>query len=87
MNCFQIGEFIVVCVHAQAKEKTSITSIHNLVVAEFNKIRLIFLISGSDQAVDFSPEPDLLVVVVGNVPLGKASFALPILPRVSKQES
>ena len=38
MYCFEIREFIVVCIDTDTKEKACITTIHNLVVAELSTL-------------------------------------------------
>jgi hypothetical protein len=50
--CFQIRQFIVVRIYAGAEEEACIPPVDDLVVAELDEVRLVFLISGSDQAVD-----------------------------------
>lgn len=36
MNCFQICQLVIICIHAQTKEEPGITSVDNLVVAKLN---------------------------------------------------
>lgn len=79
MDGFQICEFVVVGVHAYTKEETSVTSIHYLVIPKLYEVGLVFLVTRSNQSVNLSSKSDLLVVIVGNVPFRKTSFALTVL--------
>ena len=94
------GQLVVVGVDACAKEKTRVPPVHDLVVAELDKVGLVLLVARRDEAVDLfclivafrqsrtkikgwggrglvylALELDLLVVVVGNVPLGQPRLA------------
>lgn len=51
MNSLQVCELIVVSVHANAEEQPSVSAVHDLsAAAELDKIRLILLISGGNEA-------------------------------------
>ena len=71
MNCFQVRELVVIRVDAGAEEESGIAAVDDFRCAsELDKVRLVFLIAWSDEAVDLTLELDLLVVVVGAVPFG-----------------
>lgn len=75
MDGLKEGELVVVCVDAGAEEEASVAAIDDLVVAEFDKVGLVLLVTRGDEAVDFALELDLFVVAVGGVPFGEAGFA------------
>ena len=53
---FEIGQLIVVCVHAGTEEKTSISPVDDFGrIPEFHKVGLVFLISWCNQAMDLRP--------------------------------
>jgi hypothetical protein len=71
VNCFKVCKFVVVRIYACAEEQAGIPAVDNLRgAAEFDEVRLVFLIARGDKAVDFALELDLLIVVVGAVPFG-----------------
>jgi len=70
MDRFQVSEFVIVCVYADAEIETCVATVDNLVIAELNKVGLRFLVSRSYNTVDFLFYSDLLVIVVGNILLG-----------------
>lgn len=70
VNCLEVGEFVVVGVDAGAEEEAGVAAVDDLIISELDKIGLVLLIAGGDEAVDFAFELDLLVVAVGSVPLG-----------------
>lgn len=69
------GELVVVCVDAGAEEEARVAAVDDLVVAELDKVGLVFLVARGDEAVDLALELDLFVVAVGGVPFGEAGFA------------
>lgn len=73
------GELVVVCVDAGAEEEARVAAVDDLVVAELDKVGLVFLVARGDEAVDLALELDLFVVAVGGVPFGEAGFALSVL--------
>ena len=76
MYSLQIRQLIIVIRYTSAEEQSRISSVDDLAVsAEFDEVRLVFLIAGRDEAVDFAFEFDLFVVVVGRVPFGEAGLA------------
>ena len=67
----QIGQLVVIGVDTRAKEEACVATIDDLGGApELDKIGLMLLITRCYQSVDLAFEFDLLVVVVGVVPLG-----------------
>ena len=53
MDCFQVRQLIVIGIDANAKEQPRISPVNNLgAAAELDEIRLVFLISRSDEAMD-----------------------------------
>jgi hypothetical protein len=71
MYRFQVSELVVVGVYACAEEQPGIAAVdHFRGAAELNEVGLVFLVARRDEAVDFTLELDLLVVVVGAVPFG-----------------
>ena len=52
MYCFQIRQFIVIRIDAGAEEEACIPPVDDLVVAELDKVGLVFLVSRGDEAVD-----------------------------------
>lgn len=75
MYGLEIGQLVVVGVDAGAEEEASVASVHDLVVAELDKVGLVLLVAGSDEAVDLTLELDLLVVAERSVPLGETGLA------------
>ena len=71
----EVGELVVVCVDAGAEEEAGVAAVDDLVVAELDKVGLVLLVAGRDEAVDLALELDLFVVAVGGVPLGEARLA------------
>lgn len=47
--------------------------------ANLNKVTLVLLISGSDHSVNFSSNSNLLVILVGDIPLAESGLALSVL--------
>lgn len=73
---FKIRQLVVVRVYARAEEEPSIATVDDLgCAAELDKVGLMFLVARGDKAVDLALELDLLVIVVGTVPLGQACLA------------
>lgn len=53
MDSLQVRKLIVISVHANAEEQPRVSAVDNLsAAAELDKIRLVFLVSGSDEAMD-----------------------------------
>lgn len=75
MDGLEIGELIVICVDADAEEKPRVATVDDLVVAELDKVGLVLLVAGRDEAVDFALELDLLLVAVGGVPFGETGLS------------
>lgn len=48
----EVGQLVVVGVDAGAEEQARVPSVDNLVVAELDKVGLVFLVAGGDEAVD-----------------------------------
>ena len=48
----EVSELVVVCVDARAEEEPRVPPVYNLVVPELDEVGLVFLVSGSDEAVD-----------------------------------
>jgi hypothetical protein len=51
MDGFQVRELVIVRVDAGAEKKSCVPSVHDLVVAELDEVRLVLLVSRGDQAV------------------------------------
>jgi phosphopantetheine adenylyltransferase len=75
VNGLEVGELVIVRVDAGAEEKTGVAAVDDLVVAELDKVGLVFLIAGCDEAVDFAFELDLLLVAKRGVPFRETSLA------------
>lgn len=69
------GELVVIGVDAGAEEEAGVAAVDDLVVAELDKVGLVLLVAGGDEAVDLALELDLFVVAVGGVPFREAGFA------------
>ena len=52
MDGFQIRQLAVVRVNADAEEEPGVAAIYDLQRAELNKIRLVLLVAGGDEAVN-----------------------------------
>jgi hypothetical protein len=52
----QVRELIVVGIDARAEEQSCIAAVDDLVVAEFDKVRLVLLVARGDEAVDLERE-------------------------------
>ncbi len=52
MNRLQVGELVVVGVYAGAEEEAGVPAVYDLVVAELDKVGLVILVAGGDEAVD-----------------------------------
>ena len=53
MDCLEVREFIVVCVNTGTKEEARIAAVDDpRGLTELNEIGLVFLVAGSDEAVD-----------------------------------
>lgn len=48
----EVGELVVVCVDARAKEEAGVAAVDDLVVAELDKVGLVLLVARRDEAVD-----------------------------------
>lgn len=48
----EVGELVVVGVDAGAEKETGVPAVDDLVVAELDKVGLVLLVSGGDEAVD-----------------------------------
>lgn len=75
MDGLEVSELVVVCVDAGAEEEAGVAAVDNLVVAEFDKVGLVLLVAGGDEAVNFALELDLLVVAIGGVPFGQTGLS------------
>lgn len=69
------GKLVVVCVDTGAEEETGVATVHDLVVAEFDEVGLVFLVARGYETVDFALELDLLLVAKGGVPFRETSLA------------
>jgi len=52
VNRFQVRQFVIVGVHARTEEEARVAPIDDLVVAELDKVGLVFLIARGDEAVN-----------------------------------
>lgn len=52
VNSFQVGELVVVGVHAGAEEEARVPAVDDLVVPELDEVGLVFLVAGGHEAVD-----------------------------------
>lgn len=52
MYRLEVGEFVVRGVDADAEEEACISAVDDAVCAEFDKVGLVFLVTGGDEAVD-----------------------------------
>jgi len=52
MYCFEVGKLIVVRVDADAEEQAGIPSVDYAIRPEFDKVRLVFLVSRSYKAMN-----------------------------------
>lgn len=75
VNGLEVGELVVVCVHADAKEEAGVAAVDDFVVAKLDKVGLVFLVAGRHEAVDLAFELDLFFVAKGRVPFRKTGFA------------
>lgn len=76
MYRLQISQLIIVIGYASAEEQARISSVDDLATtAKLHEVGLVFLVAGGDEAVDFTLEFDLLVVIVGRVPFGESGLA------------
>lgn len=46
MDSFEIRELVIVRVYAYAEEQACVAPVDNLVMAEFDKVGLVFLVAG-----------------------------------------
>jgi hypothetical protein len=74
MYSLKVSEFVIVGVYTDAKEQASVASINNLVVAELDKVALVFLVPRSYETVYFAFEFDfffilffLIIVIIGRL--------------------
>jgi hypothetical protein len=75
VNGLEVGEFRVVGVDAGAEEQARVPPVHDLVVAELDKVGLVLLVARGHEAVDLAFQLDLFGVGVGRVPLCEPGFA------------
>lgn len=54
MYRLQISQLVVVCVDAHAEEETRVPPVDYLERAELDKVGLVLLVSGSDEAVNLA---------------------------------
>lgn len=54
MNRLQVREFIIIRIDAHAEKKTGVAPVDDFQAAEFDKVGLMLLVTGSDEAVDLS---------------------------------
>lgn len=64
MYRFQIGQLVIIGVDAHAEEQAGVPSIHDLVVAKLDEVRLVLLIPWRHQSVDLVFEFKLLFVLL-----------------------
>jgi hypothetical protein len=58
--CLQIRQLVIIRIHTHAEEQACISPVHDLGhVAELDEVGLVFLIAGSDKAVDLLRSQDL----------------------------
>lgn len=76
MYCLKVCQLIVIRVYARAEEQSGVSAVYNFGgAAEFDEVRLVFLVARSYEAVHLSLELDLLIVGVGRVPFSKAGLS------------
>ena len=63
MYCLKICQLIVICIHTDAEEESSVSTINNLQRSKFNKVGLVFLVSRSYESVYLSFQLDLLLIL------------------------
>ncbi len=71
----EVGELIVICVDADAKEEAGVAAVDDFVVAKLDKVGLVLLVARRDEAVDLALELDLFLVAKGGVPFGETGLA------------
>lgn len=71
----EVCELVVVCVDADAEEEAGVAAVDDLVLAELDKVGLVLLVAGRDEAVDLALDLDLFLVAEGGVPLGETGLA------------
>lgn len=77
MDRLQIRQLAIVCVHTNAEKEPGIPTVHNLGAAlEFDKIGLVFLVSGSDEAVDLNRGKHIGMSRLGSTTQEGTDFAL-----------
>lgn len=52
MYSLQIRQLVIICIDASAEEEPRVPPVDDLVLPELDEIRLVFLVSGSDEAMD-----------------------------------
>ncbi len=52
MNRLEIRQLVVVCVDADAEEEAGVAPVDDFQGAEFDKVGLVLLVAGGDEAVD-----------------------------------
>lgn len=78
MDGLQVGQVVVVDVHADAEVEAGVASVNDLEVPELHKVG-VFGISDSDHGVHFLNQLLFLVIIKLHVPLGQARLACPVL--------
>jgi len=67
----EVGELVVVGVDTRAEKQPRVPSVHDLAAApELDEVALVFLVAWRHETMDFTFEPDFLVVIVGGIPFG-----------------
>ena len=56
MDRLEIGQFVVVGVDAETKKEACVPTVDDLEVAELDKVGLVFLVPGGDEAMDLALE-------------------------------
>jgi len=52
MYSLEICKLVIIGVDAGTEEETCVAAVHDLVIPEFDEVRLVLLIAGCDEAVD-----------------------------------
>lgn len=77
--CFEMRQFVVLLVDADAEKKTGIATVDELVVAELDKVALVLLIARRNQSVHLAAQAYLFIVLVGHIKLAETRLALSVL--------
>lgn len=80
MDGLEIGQIVVVDIHADAEVEASVASVDDLEVPELHKVGVLGIPDG-DHGVHLLDQLLLLVVIELHVPLGQARLACPVLDK------